>query len=145
MKLQVKLLHHNAKKPVYSSAGAIGIDLHACLEDKQVIDFSHGAQVVVPTGIAVEIPDGYYGRIAPRSGLAFRYGFDVLAGVIDPDYRGELKVILDRNSHGPFVAIINGDRVAQLIIEKAVRPQLHIVNTLGDTVRGENGFGSTGM
>jgi len=125
-------------EPTFGSAGAIGLDLKAA----QTIKIEHGVVDAVPTHIAVEIPEGYYGRIAPRSGLAKNYGVDVLAGVIDSDYRGEIFVLL--TSHEKAVRIERGQKIAQLILERADRPILQYVDALGETGRGSGGFGSTG-
>ena len=95
------------------------------------------------TGISVEIPEGHYGRIAPRSGLAYKHGLDVLAGVIDSSYRGEIGVILI-NLGDKDVYITHGDRVAQLIIESCRYPEMIQVDELGVSNRGLGGFGSTG-
>ena len=95
------------------------------------------------TGISVEIPEGHYGRIAPRSGLAYKHGLDVLAGVIDSSYRGEIGVILI-NLGDKDVYITHGDRVAQLIIESCRYPEMVQVDELGVSNRGIGGFGSTG-
>ena len=95
------------------------------------------------TGICVEIPEGYYGRIAPRSGLAYKHGLDTLAGVIDSSYRGEIGVILI-NLGDKDVYITHGDRIAQLIIETCHQPVMIEVEELNDSSRAEKGFGSTG-
>ena len=95
------------------------------------------------TGICVEIPEGYYGRIAPRSGLAYKHGLDTLAGVIDSSYRGEIGVILI-NLGDKDVYITHGDRIAQLIIETCHQPAMIEVEELNDSSRAEKGFGSTG-
>lgn len=95
------------------------------------------------TGLRVAIPAGHYGRIAPRSGLALKHFIDVGAGVVDEDYRGELRVLLFNHSESDFI-INRGDRVAQLICERISRPILEEVTDLEDTDRGRNGFGSTG-
>jgi dUTP pyrophosphatase len=98
---------------------------------------------MVSTGIAIGIPNGTYGRVAPRSGLAAKHGIDVGAGVIDPDYTGEVKVILFNNSDNDF-EIKKGDRIAQLILEKVLTPEIKELGELAKTLRGEGGFGSTG-
>tara|TARA_Y100001973_G_scaffold81986_1_gene121032 strand:+ start:356 stop:823 length:468 start_codon:yes stop_codon:yes gene_type:complete len=114
---------------------------------------------LVSTGIKIEIPEGYYGRIAPRSGLAVKKGLDVMAGVIDSGYRGELKVLLVNlnpltNSNLPHESIFGssskidikqGDRIAQLIIEKCYSPEWTEVEELSDSERDEGGFGSSGI
>ena len=99
---------------------------------------------MIGTGLAFGIPVGNYGRIAPRSGLAAKNSIDVGAGVIDSDYRGEVKVLLFNFSDTDF-KIAEGDRIAQMIIEKYTITALTEVDTLDDTVRGEGGFGSTGV
>jgi dUTP pyrophosphatase len=97
----------------------------------------------VPAGLAIEIPPGYYGRVAPRSGLAVRHGIDTLAGIIDSDYRGELKVALINFGDQP-VSFAAGERIAQLIIERAERCDYFWFEELSETERSEGGFGSTG-
>ena len=121
------------------SENAAGYDLHA-IEAKTV---PKRGQVMIGTGLAFGIPVGNYGRVAPRSGLAYKNSIDVLAGVIDSDYRGELKVILANLSDTDF-EVEEGMRIAQLIIEKYTLTTLTEVETLDDTVRGAGGFGSTG-
>jgi dUTP pyrophosphatase len=137
---------HNPVIPSRGSIWSAGLDLAAYIgiHDRMVIQ--PGERGVVPTGIIVEIPHGHYGRIAPRSGLAAKHGIDVLAGVIDSDYRGELKAVIQNLGDEPF-EIENGDRIAQLIIEKVSLPDLEWVENfmLSDTQRGTNGWGSTGV
>lgn len=126
------------------SKEAAGLDLSS--NNLSLITLYPGDRCAVPTGVHVKIPKGYYGRVAPRSGLAFKYGIDVLAGVIDSDYRGEIKVILLNTSDTSF-DIEYGDRIAQLIIEKIAIPDVLVVGNLDDleaSERGSNGFGSTG-
>jgi len=128
--------------PARAEPGAAGYDLSAC-EDKII---PPGTWNKVDTGIAVEFPSDCYGRVAPRSGLAFKKGVQVGAGVIDSSYRGTIQVILF--NHGTEELVVHvGDRIAQLIFEKIYTPELAEVNygQLGETQRGEGGFGSTGM
>ena len=99
--------------------------------------------IISPTGISISIPRGYYGRVAPRSGLALRDGIDVLAGVIDAGYRGEVGVILINFGDKSF-AFRKGDRIAQLIIEKCHEVEWQEVDELNGTARGDDGFGSSG-
>lgn len=151
MRLQVKLLHSDAKLPTYGSDSAAGLDLYAC-EDCML---GPGERACVGTGIAVQwennysevIPDNpnhYYMRIAPRSGLAFKNGIDVFAGVIDEDYRGEIKVILYNSGKEDF-NVTKGDRIAQGILTKINRfSEITQVDELGTTLRANGGFGSTG-
>ena len=138
--LQVKILWENAVLPVRGSAGAAGYDL--CAASNCVIP-SRGKDTV-DTGLAVALPSGTYARIAPRSGLAIRNFIDVGAGVVDSDYRGEIKVVLFNHSAEDF-AVQAGDRIAQLILERIKTPQVKKVATLDDTDRGADGFGSTGV
>lgn len=99
--------------------------------------------MAVPTGISITVPIYCYARIAPRSGLTFKYGIQVGAGVIDSDYTGEIKVILFNHGENDFI-IKTGDRIAQLIFEKIVTNELQEVEELVQTDRGSGGFGSTG-
>lgn len=141
-KIQFKALEKDAILPKYGSDAAIGVDLYTMRNSLEYVLFP-GERVMVRTGLAVAIPHGYYGRIAPRSGLAYKNGIVVLAGVIDPDYRGEIGVILLNTGKDGFV-IRPGERIAQMIFECADRLQPEWADTLPDTVRGEGGFGSTG-
>jgi len=142
--LRVKKLHPDAIVPTYGSPGAIGLDLSVRCERKLgAYCLDAGDWAAYPTGIAVAIPTGWYGRIAPRSGLALNKAIDVLAGVIDSDYRGEIKIILV--NHGTeHIWIDDGMRIAQLILERADRCGIEVVDELDDTQRGTAGFGSTG-
>jgi dUTP pyrophosphatase len=117
-----------------------GMDLMSA-EEKSIPPLS---RVVVSTGISMEIPEGYYGRVAPRSGLALKYGIDVLAGVVDSSYRGEIRVILFNTDKEETFNIRQGDKIAQMIIEKHYNFDFVEVNELSSTQRGEGGFGSTG-
>jgi dUTP pyrophosphatase len=135
-------LRRDAVLPTRGTAGAIGLDLYAC--GHHVIEPME--RRLVPIGFALAIPPGYYGRVAPRSGLAVRSGLDVLAGVIDSDYRGELAVVLI-NFGTDRVALQPGDRVAQLIMERAEQfepAEIAEGETLPETARGTGGYGSTG-
>jgi dUTP pyrophosphatase len=138
--LLVKKLVEHATIPHRATSMAAGYDISAA-EDAKVP--SQG-RMAVPTGISIGLPEGTYGRIAPRSGLAYKFGIDVLAGVIDQDYRGEVKVILYNSGVHPF-NIQKGDRIAQLIIEKIETPDVAVVMDIDETERGDGGFGSTGV
>jgi dUTP pyrophosphatase len=120
-------------------SGDVGIDLRAIRDT--VIGPRETASI--PTGVALGVPPGYYGRIAPRSGLALRHGIDVLAGVVDPGYRGEIVVILANHSDDP-VRITTNMRVAQILLVRCATPVLTIVDRLESTERGARGFGSSG-
>lgn len=137
--LKFKRLNSAATLPVRSSAQAAGLDLHS-VEKLQIQPHQRAA---VKTGLSVAIPENTYGRIAPRSGLAFKSGIDVLAGVIDADYRGELICVLINHGNDPFT-IAPGDRIAQLIVEQIITPNPEWTTQLDPTVRSDQGFGSTG-
>lgn len=130
--------------PCYATEGSSGVDLYAAIEDEVLIQ--PGTWEVIPTGIYVEIPEGYEGQVRSRSGLAKDYGVTVLnsPGTIDSDYRGEVKVILINFGKEPF-RVKRGDRIAQLVIVPIVRAVFEEVEELSNTERGEEGFGSTGI
>ena len=142
--LKVKILREGVTLPKYQTDHSAGLDLCACI-DKDII-LMPGERVLVPTGISVELPDGYEAQVRPRSGLAINHGVTVLnsPGTIDPDYRGEVKVILINLGKEPFV-IKNGMRIAQMVISKFERVEVEVVEELSQTRRGEGGFGSTGV
>ncbi|KAK5647306.1 hypothetical protein RI129_002198 [Pyrocoelia pectoralis] len=128
-----------AFSPTKGSAKAAGYDLKSAYD---YVVAAHG-KAIVATGIKVQLPEGCYGRIAPRSGLAAKNFIDVGAGVVDEDYRGELKVILFNHSDSSF-EVKAGDRIAQLICEQIFYPDIEEAKDLSETQRGEGGFGSTG-
>jgi dUTP pyrophosphatase len=139
--INVTRLVPHAVLPTRGTPGAAGYDLYST--DNYVVFPGH--RVVVSTGISVQLPSGTYGRIAPRSGLAVKHGLDTLAGVIDPDYAGEVKVVLvNTDMRIPFV-IKPGYRIAQLILEKYEQADVVEVGSVADTERGADGFGSTGI
>ncbi|MCX7820213.1 MAG: dUTP diphosphatase [Brevinematales bacterium] len=142
MKVFVKKLHNNAIFPEYHSTGAAGADIYSCLEEDVVI--KPGDIVLIPTGLAVEIPEGYEIQIRPRSGLATK-GIILpnSPGTIDSDYRGEIKVILMNLGKEPFV-IHNHDRIGQMVLSKYEKIEFEEVSQLSDSERGSGGFGSTG-
>jgi dUTP pyrophosphatase len=139
MKLLIKKISEHALIPTRASPGSVGYDLYS-IEDMHILPYQRG---IVCTGIAATIPMGVYGRIAPRSGLAVKHGVQTGAGVIDPDYTGELKVILFNHGSEKF-EIKKGDRIAQLILEKCETPLIDEVEEIKDTQRGTRGFGSSG-
>ncbi|QJA43149.1 deoxyuridine 5'-triphosphate nucleotidohydrolase [Phaeobacter phage MD18] len=154
--LPVQKLNDLATIPTYGSNDAAGMDLYANFfgEEGDMFTLAPGARKLFKTGLSVAIPRGHYGRIAPRSGLAYKHGIDVMAGVVDSDYRGDVGVILinlgfrfdetGRLIEGEDVVIRHGDRIAQFIIE-AYKPCLPVpALSLDGTSRGEGGFGSTG-
>lgn len=143
----VRFLPHGADLPLpaYQSAGAAGLDLVAAVAADSKIVIEPGARHLVPTGLALQIPEGFEAQIRPRSGLALENGVTVLnaPGTIDSDYRGEINVLLANFGSEPF-EISRGARIAQLIVAPVVRAALTIVGELDGTPRGVGGFGSTG-
>jgi len=138
--LKVKKLSPNGRVPERASKGAAGYDIFSAV-DSQIPARS---KALVPTDIAISIPNGLYGRIAPRSGLAVKHSIDVGAGVIDSDYRGNIGIVLFNHSDSNF-EIKKGDRIAQMILEPiAILPVIESED-LDDTARGSGGFGSTGV
>jgi len=124
--------------PEYATEGAAGADLRA----SEPVTLPPGGRAAVPTGLHLEIPPGHVGLVWPRSGLAVRHGIDTLAGVIDSDYRGEVNVVLVNHGQEP-VTIAAGDRIAQLLIQPAVRARF-TRGAVAATTRAAGGFGSTG-
>lgn len=139
MDLLVKVLSPSAGIPSRQTPRSAGYDLCA----SECVTIAPGKRSLVPTGISICLPAGSYGRVAPRSGLSVR-GIDVGAGVIDEDYRGEVKVLLINNGSSDFVVSI-GDRIAQLLVEPILYPGVRCVTDLEETQRGAGGFGSTGI
>lgn len=141
--IRVKKVHPNATIPTYGSAEAAGADLYACLEETVVIQ--PGEVFWVPTGIALEVPKGCAGLIYARSSLGTKRGLAPAnkVGVVDSDYRGEVKVVLFNHSKQPQTLEPN-ERVAQLIITPVLTPAYEEAEELSDTSRGVGGFGSTG-
>ncbi|GAA5986368.1 hypothetical protein JCM10908_003726 [Rhodotorula pacifica] len=135
----VQRLSQTAQLPTRGSALAAGYDMYSA-EDKTV---PAQGKALISTGLAIAVPEGTYGRVAPRSGLASKHMIDTGAGVIDADYRGEVKVLLFNLSKTDF-EVKQGDRIAQLILERIVTPEVQEVESLAETVRGAGGFGSTG-
>ncbi|XP_015369009.1 PREDICTED: deoxyuridine 5'-triphosphate nucleotidohydrolase [Diuraphis noxia] len=133
-----KLTEHGFT-PIRGTDYSAGYDLKSAYS---YVVKAHGKELI-KTDIQIKVPQGTYGRIAPRSGLAWKNFIDVGAGVIDSDYRGNVGVLLYNHSDDDFI-VNKGDRVAQLICEKIVCPEVVELETLDDTVRGEGGFGSTG-
>lgn len=142
--LKIHLLNENGKAPVRGSKEAAGYDIYAS-EETTIPANGRG---MVSTALSIICPVGTYGRVAPRSGLAVKHGISTGAGVIDADYRGEVKVLLFNHDNKDF-KVEKGDRIAQLIIERIVTPEIEVLDTAAwnvakDTERGAGGFGSTG-
>lgn len=143
-KILTKLLNGNAKMPTKGSAGAAGRDLYACL-DGSTIMIQPKKTVLIPTGLAMAIPEGWVGLIFSRSGLATKKGLRLAngVGVIDSDYRGEWFIAIHNDSDCTQI-IDDGDKIAQVVFVKYKDVVFYPVKELDDTVRGEGGFGSTG-
>jgi len=137
--LNFKRLDPRATLPTRGSAASAGLDIYS-IED---ITIEPKQRVLARTGLAVAVPLGFYGRVAPRSGLAVKNGLDVLAGVIDSDYRGEVCCAL-LNTGDETVTLPQASRLCQLIIEQIITPSPAWVEELEETARGAGGFGSTG-
>lgn len=141
--VNIKKLREGAAVPVYGSESAAGADLFACLERE--VEIQPYKTQFIPTGIAVELPEGYAGFVFARSGLASKRGLAPAnkVGVIDSDYRGEVMVALYNHS-GVAQKVAPGERVAQLVIAPYITAQFNLSDELTDTARGAGGFGSTG-
>ena len=140
----IKKLNANSfELPKYQTEGSVGIDLSASIIDDILI--RPDDRELIPTGVAISLPQNIEGQVRPRSGLALKYGITVLnsPGTIDSDYRGEIKVILINLGKEDFL-IQNNDRIAQLVFNEVVKVSLKEVDNLDQTYRDEKGFGSTG-
>jgi dUTP pyrophosphatase len=139
--LQVKLLHPDARAPERTRPGDAGYDLRSV----EAFALEPGERQLVPTGVAIALPAGIAGLVVPRSGLAIKHGISVVngPGLVDPNYRGELRVILVNLGSERFEAAA-GDRIAQLLLVPFVTPDLQLVDELPPSERGTNGFGSSG-
>ncbi|AJR02841.1 dUTP diphosphatase [Siansivirga zeaxanthinifaciens] len=143
--MQIKIINKsNHALPHYETLASAGMDLRANLSESRILKPLERS--IVGTGLFIELPIGYEAQVRPRSGLAAKKGVTVLnaPGTIDADYRGEIGVILVNLSNEDFI-INNGERIAQLVIAKHERAEWITVETLSETVRGEGGFGSTGV
>ena len=131
--------------PSYQSDHAAGLDLMAALPEGAPVELEPSDRALVPTGLVIELPEGYEAQVRPRSGLALKHGVTVLnsPGTIDADYRGEVKVLLINLGAETFL-IQRGDRIAQLIVSPVTRVEIVASDALGSTERGQGGFGSTG-
>ena len=143
VKVLIKKLNSSVKLPSYKTSGASGMDLMAWLE--KPINLEPGKSCLVPTGLSVAFPKEYEIQIRPRSGLAAKNNISVLntPGTIDSDYRGELKIILFNHGNENFI-INKNDRVAQMVLTPIIKMELEETSELPNSIRGEDGFGSTG-
>ena len=139
-RIKIKLLHKDVLMPIVANDGDAGLDLHL-YEDKVIIPAKERKSI--STGVSIEIPYGYYGKVASRSGNSFNYGIEVGAGIIDSNYRGEIKILLYNHSNKDVIFTKN-KRIAQLIIHKILPPLIYKVDKLESSIRGESGFGSSG-
>jgi dUTP pyrophosphatase len=148
VEVAVQRLAHAADLPLpaYASAGAAGLDLRAAIGHGETVDIGPGERQVVPTGIAIALPQGFEAQVRPRSGLARRHGVTCLnsPGTVDSDYRGEIAVILVNLGQEPF-SLSRGDRIAQLVVAPVSRAVWRPVEDLDGTLRGASGFGSSGV
>lgn len=142
--VKARLISSTASLPGYSSESAAGADLRAAIEEP--LTLVPGGRTLIPTGLILEIPEGFEGQVRPRSGLALKHGITVLnsPGTIDADYRGEVGIILANFGDVPFT-VNPGDRIAQLVITPVVRAGFSVAVDLSDTARAGAGFGSTGI
>ena len=133
----------NNPLPAYETNGSAGMDMRAYIEIDVIL--SPGERKLIPTGLFIELPDGYEAQLRPRSGMAFKHGITLLnsPATIDSDYRGEIKIALINLSNEDFV-IKSGDRIAQMVIAKYEKVLWSLTDSLSDTQRGEGGFGHTG-
>jgi len=142
--MQIKIINKSAHAlPQYETAHAAGMDLRAAVSEQIILKPLQRA--LVPTGLFIELPIGYEAQIRPRSGLAYKHGISIVnsPGTIDADYRGELKVLLVNLSDTDFT-VNDGDRIAQMVIAKYETVTWQAVEELGETARGEGGYGHTG-
>jgi dUTP pyrophosphatase len=144
--VRIKRLESNPDLPLpgYETEGSSGMDIRAAVEVPVILN--PGEIKLVPTGFSMSIPNGYEGQVRPRSGLALRHGIGMVnsPGTIDSDYRGEVSIILINWGRTPFT-INRGDRIAQMVIGKVFRVDLSDVDSLDSTLRGEGGFGHSGV
>jgi dUTP pyrophosphatase len=141
--LKVRLVRPGAQLPRRASAGASGYDLFACLDRVDTVELS-ADPMLIPTGIAIELPPGYEAQVRPRSGLATQ-GVIVAFGTIDADYRGEVLVTMSVYGSRTAFGVRHGDRIAQMVIVQVPEVEVQQVEALSETERGGGGFGSTGL
>jgi len=142
--MEIKIINTSGHPlPQYETAHAAGMDLRAAITEEIILKPLQ--RLLVPTGLFIELPIGYEAQIRPRSGLAYKHGISIVnsPGTIDADYRGEIKVLLVNLSDTDF-KIVNGDRIAQMVVAKHETVSWQPVTALGETARGEGGYGHTG-
>ncbi len=148
VEIRIKKLAHaeDLPLPAYQTDAAAGLDLVAAIPRNAKLVLEPGGRDLLPTGLSIELPEGFEAQVRPRSGLALRHGVTVLnsPGTIDSDYRGEICVILVNLGSEPF-EIVRGDRIAQMVVAPVTRARLVEVQVLSGSGRGSGGFGSTGI
>ena len=144
----VRRLAHGADLPLpsYATDAAAGMDLTAAIPENKIFTLEIGKRMLIPTGLCIELPNGYEGQVRPRSGLALKHGITVLnaPGTIDADFRGEVSVLLVNHGDQAF-DITRGMRIAQLVVAPVIQAVWEERDTLGETFRSAGGYGSTGM
>nr|WP_218866206.1 dUTP diphosphatase [Nocardioides kongjuensis] len=142
MVIAVQQLDPELPLPAYAHPGDAGADLVAGVD----VDLAPGERALIPTGIAIALPEGYVALIHPRSGLAARHGLSIVntPGTVDAGYRGEIKVLLINHDPVEAITLRRGDRIAQLVVQRVERARFEAVSALPDSVRGSGGYGSTG-
>ncbi|GAA4096290.1 dUTP diphosphatase [Nocardioides kongjuensis] len=140
--IAVQQLDPELPLPAYAHPGDAGADLVAGVD----VDLAPGERALIPTGIAIALPEGYVALIHPRSGLAARHGLSIVntPGTVDAGYRGEIKVLLINHDPVEAITLRRGDRIAQLVVQRVERARFEAVSALPDSVRGSGGYGSTG-
>ncbi|PWE18297.1 dUTP diphosphatase [Marinicauda salina] len=148
LKVKVRALDHfdGLALPRYQTSGSAGMDLPAAVPEDDPVVLAPGEWRLIPTGLAIALPEGYEAQIRPRSGLAARHGISCMntPGTIDADYRGEIRVNLVNHGREPFT-VKRGERIAQMVVAPVVQAAWEPVDDLDETERGEGGFGSTGV
>lgn len=146
--MRVKVINKSRNPlPEYKTIGSSGLDLMANIPDGEIRIIHPNQRLLIPTGLFMEIPQGYEAQIRPRSGLSLKVGLIAVLGTIDSDYRGEVGVIVT-NSSNTFIKIENGERIAQLVFQKIEQAEWEVISSpddMSETERGNGGFGSTGV
>lgn len=146
--MRVKVINKSRNPlPEYKTIGSSGLDLMANIPDGEIRIIHPNQRLLIPTGLFMEIPQGYEAQVRPRSGLSLKVGLVAVLGTIDSDYRGEVSVIVT-NSSNTFIKIKNGERIAQLVFQKIEQAEWEVISSpddMSETERGNGGFGSTGV
>lgn len=146
--MRVKVINKSRNPlPEYKTIGSSGLDLMANIPDGEIRIIHPNQRLLIPTGLFMEIPQGYEAQVRPRSGLSLKVGLIAVLGTIDSDYRGEVGIIVT-NSSNTFIKIENGERIAQLVFQKIEQAEWEVISSpddMSETERGNGGFGSTGV